>query len=243
MIKKLATNSEPSLLFEDAATGDQFLIYGAPDGAKINIRYEGETLWMSQSQIAHLFGVTRQAVNAHLNNIYDEGELDRGSTCKETLQVRQEGAREVSRSALLHNLDAIISVGYRVSSKQATLFRKWATNALVAFATKGFVFDKQRLTQPDAGGRIAELREIIRDIRADEANVYRELRSICAMCQDYDGESPQWRDFYTRMQARLMWAVTSHTPSEIVAERANASQPNMGLQTWGLIYHYDPTAG
>ncbi len=126
----------------------------------------------------------------------------------------------------------VISVGYRVSSAQATLFRRWATEKLVQFATKGFVIDSVRLKQPENADRLAELREIIRDIRSDEANVYRELRRICSMCQDYDGESAKWRDFYSRTQAKIVYAVTSHTPAEIVKVRANAKQPNMGLTSW-----------
>lgn len=223
---------EPVVLREDERTGERFLVYSTTTGLHLDIRYEGESLWMTQSQIADLFGVTRQGANSHLNNIYDEGELDREATCKEILQVREEGGREVSRRALIHNLDAIIAVGYRVSTKQGTLFRRWATDKLVRFATKGFVIDSVRLKQPENVDRLAELREIIRDIRSDEANVYRELRRICALCQDYDADSPAWREFYVRTQAKIVFAVTSHTPAEILQSRADASQPNMGLTTW-----------
>jgi hypothetical protein len=195
---------EPVVLHEDERTGDRFLIYSTDKGLRIEIRYEGETLWMTQPQIAELFGVSRQSVNSHLNNIYEDDELDREATCKEILQVRSEGGREVSRKALIHNLDAVIAVGYRVSSKQGTLFRRWATEKLVQFATKGFVVDSPRLKQPENTDRLGELREIIRDIRADEANVYRELRSICAMCQDYDGSSDTWQEFYRNTQAKLL---------------------------------------
>lgn len=223
---------EPVHLIEDVATGDRFLVYGTDKGLRVELRYEGETLWMTQPQIAELFGVTRQMVNAHLNNIYDEGELDRESTCKESLQVRDEGGREVSRKTLIHNLDAIIAVGYRVSSKQGTVFRRWATEKLVQFATKGFVIDAERLKAPDSRDRVAELKEIIRDIRSDEANVYREIKRICTMCSDYDPKSPAWHAFYAHTQAKLMYAVTTHTPSEMVYSRANANHPNMGLRTW-----------
>ena len=131
-----------------------------------------------------------------------------------------------------YSLDMVISVGYRVASKQATLFRKWATEKLVQFATKGFIIDATRLKNPENRDRIAELKEIIRDIRSDEANVYRELRAICAMCQDYDGTSPAWRDFYRNTQAKLIYAVCSNTPAEVLRLRADAGQPNMGLQSW-----------
>jgi hypothetical protein len=224
--------SEPVHLIEDAKTGDHILIYGTEKGVSLELRYEGETLWMTQPQVAELFGVSRQSVNAHLNNIYEEQELDREATCKEILQVQSEGGRKVNRRALIHNLDAIIAVGYRVSSKQGTAFRRWATDKLVQFATKGFVIDAERLKSPEAKDRVAELREIIRGIRSDEANVYRELRSICAMCSDYDSKSPVWHEFYAHTQAKFMWAVTSHTPSEMIVSRANSEYENMGLRTW-----------
>jgi hypothetical protein len=224
--------TEPVHLIEDAETGDRLLLYGTEKGISLELRYEGDTLWMNQPQIAELFGVSRQSVNAHLINIYEDGELDREATCKEILQVREEGGREVNRRTLIHNLDAIIAVGYRVSSKQGTTFRRWATDKLVQFATKGFVIDAEQLKSPAAKDRLAELKEIIRDIRADEANVYRELRSICAMCSDYDPKSPAWHDFYSHTQAKLMYAVTTHTPSEMVISRANAAHENMGLRAW-----------
>ena len=142
-----ASPAEPVRLVEDEATGDRLLIYGSHRGIRVELRYEGDSLWLSEAQIAELFGVTRQNVNTHLNNIYSEGELDRAATCKENLQVRYEGDRQVTRKTLIHNLDAIISVGYRVSSRQATMFRIWATDKLVQFATKGFVIDVERLNQ------------------------------------------------------------------------------------------------
>lgn len=226
------TTLEPVHLQEDAATGDRFLIYGTDTGIKIELRYEGDTLWLTQPQIAELFGVTRQSVNAHLNNIYDDGELDRAATCKEILQVRDEGGREVSRRTLIHNLDAIIAVGYRVSTKQGTLFRRWATDKLVQFATRGFVVDAPRLKSSDQQDRIAELRDIIREIRSDEANVYRELKRICTMCQDYDGASEEWQSFYRNTQAKLVYAICSNTPAEVIKARADSASDNMGLQTW-----------
>jgi len=195
MTKKGAQKTGPTI-YEDDASGDLFLIYGKDGGVTIDIRFEGETLWMSQAQIAELFGVTVPTINEHIQNIFREGELDEKPTIRNFRIVRPEGARQVAREIKHYNLDVIISAGYRVNSKQGTIFRRWATDRLVQFATHGFVIDKQRLMQPDASDRIAELREIIRDIRSDESNVYRELRSICAMCQDYDGASEKWREFY-----------------------------------------------
>lgn len=226
------SKDEPVRLTEDAETGDRFLIYGTDRGVKVELRYEGETLWVTQDQMAEMFGVNVPSISRHLKNIFAEGELDQDSTVSKIERVAREGRREVRRAIEVYNLNAIISVGYRVSSKQGTLFRIWATDTLVQFATKGFVVDAERLKNPQEQDRVRELREIVRDIRSDEANVYREVRRICAMCQDYDEKSSAWRDFYARMQAKLMWAVTSQTPAMIVVERADASSENMGLRTW-----------
>lgn len=224
--------TEPVHLIEDAATGDRFLIYGTDKGVQVELRYEGETLWMTQAQIAELFQVDRSVVTKHLLNIYQDGELDPAGTSAKIAQVRTEGAREVNRTVEHYNLDAVISVGYRVSSAAGTQFRKWATDKLVQFATKGFVIDAEQLKSPAARDRVAELKEIIRDIRSDEANVYRELRRICAMCSDYDPKSPAWHAFYAHTQAKFMWAVTTHTPSEMIISRANSEHENMGLRTF-----------
>lgn len=217
---------EPVVLHEDEKTGDRFLVYGTDKGLRLDIRYAGETLWMTQAQIAELFGRDVSVISRHVANVVEEGELaEEGNLQK--MQIA--GA---TRPVTLYSLDMVISVGYRVSSAQATLFRRWATEKLVQFATKGFVVDSVRLKQPENASRVAELREIIRDIRADEANVYRELRSICAMCQDYDGASEDWQEFYRNTQAKLLYAVTSHTPAEIINSRANAKAPDMGLTNW-----------
>lgn len=232
MASDKTAENEPVHLVQDAGTGERFLIYGTERGIKVELRYEGEQLWTTQAQIAELFGVTIPTINEHLKNVYAEGELNEDPTIRNFRIVRTEGARNVTREVKHYNLDAIISVGYRVGSRQGTLFRKWATEKLVQFATKGFVIDAERLKEPGSEDRFTELREIIRDIRSDEVNVYRELKAICAMCQDYDGGSDIWRDFYQHTQAKFVWAVASHTPSEIIAQRADANTPNMGLQTW-----------
>jgi hypothetical protein len=216
---------EPVHLVEDAETGDRFLVYETEKGPRLDIRYEGETLWMTQAQIGQLFGKDVSTISRHISNVIEEGELD------ETTSL-QKAQTTTGRPATLYSLDMVISVGYRVSSAQATVFRRWATGILVQFARKGFVVDAPRLKQPDSADRVAELREIIRDIRSDEANVYRELRRICAMCQDYDGTTEAAHQFYQRTQAKLVYAVTSHTPAEIVVNRADHRAENMGLQTW-----------
>ena len=230
-LSKLSINEEFSDEIETSPS-DRLLVYGTDKGVRIEIRYEGETLWMTQTQMGELFGVTRQTVNIHLNNVYEEGELNREATCKELLQVRTEGGRQVNRKTFIHNLDAIISVGYRVSSKQATQFRVWATERLKEILLKGWSIDVARMKDPQKKSHLQELKETIREIRASEANVYREVRGICALCQDYDPQSEAWRHFYMGMQNRLLWAITQMTAPEIIKTRANASLANMGLTTW-----------
>lgn len=219
------SQDEPVHLREDDKTGDRFLVHRTAKGIQLDIRFEGETLWMTQAQIAELFGKDRTTITKHIKNIIEEGELE-DTTYVQKMHI------SLGRPLAIYNLDMVISVGYRVSSVQATLFRRWATGILVQFAKKGFVVDTSRLKSPDNADRVAELRDIIRDIRSDEANVYRELKSICAMCQDYDSTTDGAREFYQHTQAKLIYAVTSHTPAEIVASRADHRSQNMGLQTW-----------
>lgn len=215
----------PIHLVEDEETGDRFLVYDTSGGMRLDIKFDGNSLWMTQAQIGELFGRDRTSVTKHIANIFDEGELDEASCVKKV-------HTSIGRPAVLYNLDMVISVGYRVSSAQATVFRRWATGVLVQYAKKGFVIDRPRLKRPDFADRIAELREIIRDLRSDEANVYRELKRICAMCQDYDGKTETAQKFFQQTQAKLIFAVLSHTPSEVVAARADHGAVNMGLQTW-----------
>lgn len=216
---------EPVLLQEDEATGDRFLIYGDGTALQIEVNYAGDALWMTQAQIAALFGRDVSNISRHIASIIEEGELDESNLRKAQIATS-------TKPITLYSLDMVISVGYRVSSRQATLFRRWATEKLVQFATKGFVIDAVRLKQPDNRDRVTELKEIVRDIRSDEANVYRELRTICAMCQDYDGSSEKWQEFYRNTQAKIVYAVCSKTPAEILQTRADADAPNMGLTSW-----------
>lgn len=215
----------PIHLEEDGETGDRFLVFGTDKGLRIDIRFEGDTLWMTQAQIAELFGRDRTVVTKHIQNVLDEGELEE-SSCVQKMHT------STGRPAALYNLDMVVSVGYRVSSAQATMFRRWATSVLVQYARKGFVVDSVRLKGGGSPDRIRELREIIRDIRSDEANVYRELKRICAMCQDYESGSPSATEFYQHTQAKLIYAVTSHTPAEVIQARADHRAENMGLETW-----------
>jgi hypothetical protein len=219
------SKEEPVHLYQDEKTGDRFLLYRDGTGTHVEVNYEGESLWMTQAQIAELFGRDVSTISRHIASILEEGELDESNLHKTQIATS-------TKPVTLYSLDMVISVGYRASSKQATLFRKWATDKLVQFATKGFVIDAPRLKASENRDRIAELKEIVRDIRSDEANVYRELRTICAMCQDYDGQSTEWREFYRNTQAKLVHAVCSNTPAEVLRSRADASEPNMGLTTW-----------
>lgn len=215
----------PIELVEDAETGDRFLVYASAQGLRLDIRFEGETLWMTQAQIGQLFGRDISTISRHIANVIEEGELDEATSLRKT-------QTSLGRPATLYSLDMVISVGYRVSSAQATLFRRWATGILVQYAKAGFVVDSRRLKQPESADRVAELREIVRDIRSDEANVYRELKAICAMAQDYDPAGSAAREFYQRTQAKLVYAVTSHTPAEIIDARADHRAENMGLTGW-----------
>jgi len=215
----------PVRLVEDD-TGHRLLIYGTERGVRVELRHEGDALWMTQSQIAGLFGRDVSVISRHIAKIIEEGELVEESNLQFVQIARS------TKPVALYSLDMVISVGYRVSSAQATLFRKWATSVLVRFATSGFVVDAERLKNPAEHDRVRELREIVRDIRASEANVYAELRRICALCQDYEPGSMAWTEFYRRTQAKLFYAVVNQTPSETLRARADASAPNMGLQTW-----------
>jgi hypothetical protein len=217
--------SEPLRLIEDE-TGGRFLLYTDSRGIQLDIRFEGETLWMTQSQMSTLFGRDQSVISRHITSVFEEGELDDESN------MHKMHIASSAKPVTLYSLDMVISVGYRVSSKQGTLFRRWATEKLVQFATKGFVVDAERIKWPENADRVSELREIIRDIRADESNVYRELRGICAMCQDYNPKSTVSKDFYMQTQAKLLWAVTSQTPAEIVYKRVDSEAENMGLTNW-----------
>jgi hypothetical protein len=225
-----ASLGTPTIGEDDAAaTGDRLMVYGTDRGIKIDVKYQGDTLWMTQKQMSELFGVNIPTISRHLKNIFDEGELDPTSVISKNERTAADGK---VYSTMQYNLDAIISVGYRVSSKQATQFRMWATERLKEMVLKGWSIDAARLKRPEENNRITELRETIRDIRASEANIYREVRSICAMCRDYDPQSENWRNFYAGMQNKLLWAITQMTGPEIIMQRANAEHPNMGLRSW-----------
>lgn len=219
--------TEPVHITEEAGTGHRFLLYGTDKGAEAQLQFHGEALWMTQSQIADLFGRDVSVVSRHITKILEDGELNDESNLQ---KVQIAGS---AKPVTLYSLDMVISVGYRVSSRQATMFRKWATETLVQFATKGFVVDVERLKAPSDRDHFRDLRELIREIRASEANVYRELRQIIALCNDYEALSEGAKNaFFAATQNKLLYAVTSMTAPEIRLDRAKASAPNMGLTSW-----------
>ncbi|MBI5280170.1 MAG: virulence RhuM family protein [Candidatus Solibacter usitatus] len=214
----------------------EVLLYRTPDGkVRVEVYFRDETFWLTLNRIADLFGTSKQAVSYHLKNIYGSKELSREATVKEILTVQSEGGRTVSRTLDYYNLDVVIAVGYRVNSFQATQFRIWATKTLREFMVKGFVLDDERLKQGKQFGAdyFEELLERIREIRASERRFYLKITDIYEQCStDYDAAAEITKAFFKTVQNKLHWAITGQTAAEIVAERADAAKPNMGLPTW-----------
>jgi hypothetical protein len=214
----------------------QIIFYTTPLGnAQIEVFFEDETFWLSQKKMAELFGVDVRTVNEHLRNIFASEELNESSTIRKFRIVQQEGNREVSREIEFYNLDAIIAVGYRINSYQATQFRIWATRTLKDFIIKGFVLDDARLKQGKSFGKdyFDELLERIREIRASERRFCQKNTDIYAQCSvDYDPKAGITQTFYKTVQNKLHWAITGHTAAELIAQRAGADKPNMGLTSW-----------
>ncbi len=212
----------------------QIIIYQTESGeTKLDVRFQDETVWLTQKLMAELFQTTSQNITIHLKNIFEEGELDENSTCKDFLQVQKEGSREVKRKQKFYNLDAIISVGYRIKSHVATRFRQWATQHIREFIVKGFVLDDERLKNPDLPfDYFEELERRIQDIRTSEKRFYRKITDIYATSVDYDPTLNISIDFFKTVQNKLHWAITGKTASEIITERADSSKENMGLTTW-----------
>ena len=211
----------------------QFLLYTAPDGeVKVEVCFRDETVWLTQKELAELFGVKRPAVTKHLSNIFASGELAENSVCSILEHTAGDGK---TYKAQYYNLDAIIAVGYRVNSYQATQFRIWATKTLREFIVKGFVLDDERLKQ---GKRLFgrdyfdELLERIREIRASERRFYQKITDIYALSADYDPKSPVTQTFFATVQNKLHWAITGQTAAELIYSSADATKVHMGLATW-----------
>ncbi len=213
----------------------EFLLYQTEDGrTRIQCRFEDETLWLTQAQIAELFQTTPQNVTLHLKSIFAEGELEEAATCKHYLQVRREGGREVSRHLSHYRLEAILAVGYRVRSHRGTQFRQWATARLSEYLVKGFTMDDERLKNPPGRGQkdyFDELLERIRDIRSSERRFYQKILDIYATSVDYTPDTELSQQFFATVQNKMHWATHGHTAAEIIHERADARKLFMGLQT------------
>ncbi|MBM4027862.1 MAG: virulence RhuM family protein [Planctomycetes bacterium] len=217
----------------DQPGGGQIVLYQTEDGRqRIEVRLEGQTVWLTQAAMAELFQTTTPNINIHLKNIYAEGELIEEATIKEYLIVRSEGARQVERRVKHYNLEAIIAVGYRVRSHRGTQFRQWATERLREFIVKGFVLDDERLSEPGGIDYFDELLERIRAIRASEKRFYHKVRDIYALSADYDAQHPMTQEFFATVQNKMLYAATGMTAAELINHRANSSLPNMGLTTW-----------
>ena len=215
----------------------QFLIYNVPtEDVTVNAIIKDETIWLTQKAMAELFAVEVPAISKHLANIFEEGELCVDSTVSKMEIVQQEGSRNVKRKVDFYNLDAIISVGYRVNSGRATQFRIWATKVLKEYMTKGFVLDDERLKQgKTAFGKdyFRELLERVRSIRASERRIWQQITDIFAECSiDYDKDAQVTHDFYAMVQNKFHYAITGQTAAEIIAAKADRTQKNMGLTTW-----------
>ena len=214
----------------------EFLHYTAPNGAiKVEVLLSNETIWLTQKRMAELFGVGVAAISKHLDNIYESGELQREATLSVLETVQQEGARQVTRKLEYYNLDAVISVGYRVNSAQATQFRIWATALIKEYIIKGFAMDDERLKNGRYFGKdyFRELLERVRSIRASERRIYQQITDIFAECSsDYDPKSETTRLFYAHVQDKFHFAITGHTAAEIIALNADASKPLMGMSTY-----------
>ena len=211
----------------------EIVLYQTEDGStRIEVRMEGDTVWLPQRGLAELFQTTPQNITQHIATIYQEGELSEPATCKEFLQVQSEGKRQVRRAIQHYNLDVIISVGYRVHSHRGTQFRVWATQRLREYLTKGFAMDDERLKRAGGGNYFEELLARIRDIRSSERVFWRKVLDIYATSIDYDPAVETSQLFFKTVQNKMHWAAHGHTAAEIVHRRADATQPNMGLTTW-----------
>ncbi len=213
---------------------NKIILYNSEDGeTKIDVRLEGETVWLSQKQMAELFDKDVKTVNEHIQNVYSEGELQRDSTIRNFRIVQKEGNRAVSRDIEHYNLDVIISIGYRVKSLRGTQFRIWATQKLKEYIVKGFVMDDERLSE----GRVKktyfeEWEERIRRIRTSEANFFQKVRDIFATSVDYNSRTDYAQKFFATVQNKFHFAITGLTAAEIIAKRIDSGKENIGLTNW-----------
>lgn len=211
----------------------EIIIYQTEDGVtRINVTLENDTVWLTQAQMADLFQTTPQNITMHIANVYKEGELPPDSTCKEFLQVQNEGGRNIERQRKFYNLDVIISVGYRVKSLRGTQFRIWANKVLKEYLIKGFAMDDERLKGNGGGNYWKELLDRIRDIRSSEKVLYRQVLDLYATSVDYNPKSEESIKFFKIVQNKLHYAAHGHTAAEVIYERADADKPFMGLTSF-----------
>lgn len=211
----------------------ELILYTSDDGnTRIHLRMEGETIWLSQIEIAELFQTTKQNVSLHAKNIFADGELRPEATVKESLTVQHEGKRQVTRKIVQYNLDLILAIGYRVRSPRGVQFRQWASKHLKAFLHKGFVMDDERLKNPNGWDYFDELLERIREIRASEKRFYQKVRDLFALSADYQTREQETALFFAEVQNKLLYASTGYTAAELIIKRADPSQPNMALTAW-----------
>ncbi|MES9940348.1 MAG: virulence RhuM family protein [Candidatus Thiodiazotropha sp. 6PLUC2] len=212
----------------------QVLIYQSESGqTRLEVRLSGETVWLTQAQMAELFQTSADNISLHLKNIFEDNELEEVATAEDFSVVRLEGVRQVRRNLKHYNLDAIISVGYRVKSHTATRFRQWATRQLKEYIVKGFAMDDERLKNPDQPfDYFDELLRRIQDIRTSEKRFYRKITDIYATSVDYDPTQDISIDFFKTVQNKMHWAIHGHTAAELIQQRADSDKPNMGLSNW-----------
>jgi hypothetical protein len=211
----------------------EIILYQTGDGeTRIEVRLENETVWLSQKQLGELFQKAKATISEHIKNIFEEGELEEKSTVRYFRTVQTEGKRDVTRDVEHYNLDAIISVGYRVNSHRGTQFRIWATQRLREYLVKGFTLDDDRLKSGGQMNYFDELLARIRDIRSSEKILYQKIRDIYTTSIDYEPNSDLTKGFFATIQNKLHWAIHGHTGPELIVERASADKPNMGLNTW-----------
>lgn len=213
----------------------EIILYKSVDGAvKVDVLFEDESVWLTQAQMAELFSTSPQNITMHIGNVYQEGELEQVATCKESLQVRDEGARSVKRKLTLYNLDVVISVGYRVKSQQGTQFRIWATKRLHEYIVKGFALNDERFKSGSSMNYFRELLDRIREIRVSERVFYQQIKDIYATSKDYDPSSEMTQRFFKEVQNKLLWAISGQTAAELIYYRANATLPQMGLTSTSI---------
>ena len=217
----------------------EFLLYTTEDGkSRVECRFENETIWLSQALIAELFETTPQNITLHLKALFEDREIDHEATCKDYLQVRSEGKRQVKRQVKHYSLEAILAIGFRVRSKRGSQFRRWANQRIQEYLVKGFTMDDERLKNPPVAGAsqvpdyFDELLARIQDIRTSERRMYLRVREIFSMAADYEASSAESVQFFRVIQNKLHFAATGHTAAELIAARADATQPNMGLTVW-----------